>query len=146
MTKIGQQGELIITEWLTKNDHEIIAQNWRCRQGEIDIIALQKQTNILVFVEVKTRRLNNWDQNGLLAVNEKKQEKILLTAQTFLSANPQYADHNCRFDLALVTYKTQTLKNNQGINYLQIKSNLDHSFIYQNYRFTIEKYLENILD
>jgi len=50
---LGKQGEEIATELLEKNGYQILQKNFRCKIGEIDIIALDQNT--LVFVEVKTR-------------------------------------------------------------------------------------------
>lgn len=49
---IGAQGELIARKWLKNKGFSIIADNWQCRQGEIDIIA--KKSTVIHFVEVKT--------------------------------------------------------------------------------------------
>ena len=49
----GKIGEKVAQEYLIKNDYEILVKNFRCKQGEIDIIA--KDKNELVFIEVKTR-------------------------------------------------------------------------------------------
>lgn len=50
--QVGKWGEDTATDWLIKNDYEIIARNIRTPYGEIDIIA--KQKDVTVFVEVKT--------------------------------------------------------------------------------------------
>ncbi|GAA4284943.1 YraN family protein [Brevibacterium daeguense] len=50
---LGRRGELIAVEHLIDQGWEIIATNWRCRHGEIDVIA--DDGDSLVFVEVKTR-------------------------------------------------------------------------------------------
>ena len=50
---LGRRGEELAAEHLTGLGYRILARNWRCRQGEIDIIAAHK--NVLAFVEVKTR-------------------------------------------------------------------------------------------
>lgn len=49
----GKIGEEIAVAYLKQNGYQIIERNFECRQGEIDIIA--KDKNDLVFVEVKTR-------------------------------------------------------------------------------------------
>ena len=51
--KLGNLGEQIATEYLEKKNCKIIERNFYCKQGEIDIIA--KDKNEIVFVEVKTR-------------------------------------------------------------------------------------------
>ena len=51
--EIGKLGEELAVGYLQKQNYKIIERNFECRQGEIDIIALDK--NELVFIEVKTR-------------------------------------------------------------------------------------------
>jgi len=50
---VGRFGEQLAAERLTADGFEILERNWRCRDGEIDIVAVEDTT--LVFVEVKTR-------------------------------------------------------------------------------------------
>ncbi len=50
----GQQGEAIARAYLVRRGYGIIAANWRCPEGELDLVAQQDTT--LVFVEVRTRR------------------------------------------------------------------------------------------
>ena len=50
---LGRRGEDLAAEHLVALGYRILARNWRCRQGEIDIIAAQ--SDVLAFVEVKTR-------------------------------------------------------------------------------------------
>ena len=66
MGDIGDLGEALVVSWLKAQDYQLLHQNWHCRWGEIDIIALSKST--LIFVEVKTRSRNNWDELGLLSI------------------------------------------------------------------------------
>jgi putative endonuclease len=57
----------------------------------------------MLFIEVKTRNSRNWDANGLLAISQQKQAKIVHGAQMFLGLNPGLAEQPCRFDVALVS-------------------------------------------
>jgi len=141
---VGKLGEEITAKWLEKQNYKIIAQNWRCREGEIDIIAQKKAGNNLTFVEVKTRNLRNLDHQGILAVNEQKQAKLWLTAETFLSKYPELAEYNCRFDLALLTYKPLP-KINQKSQQLITLLQLNIPIFYQGYEFRIVNYIEGII-
>ena len=105
MKEIGIWGEKLVGRWLEIQDYEILQQNWLCRWGEIDLIAQDRVSKAIAFVEVKTRSKNNWDENGLLAIDSAKQEKIIKTASLFLAKYPQLAELPCRFDVALVSYK-----------------------------------------
>lgn len=110
----GTLGEDFVATWLEEQGWEILHQRWRCRWGELDIIARGTEPHsqsgcslpdlILIFVEVKTRSRGNWDANGLLAITPQKQTKLLQAAQVFLSQYSEYSHYPCRFDVALVQY------------------------------------------
>lgn len=51
--KLGKYGEDVATQFLKDRGYSIVARNWRCSIGEIDVVAKDKSR--LVFVEVKTR-------------------------------------------------------------------------------------------
>jgi putative endonuclease len=52
--ELGRDGEDAAAEYLTRHGMQVVTRNWRCRYGEIDIIA--REGAVLVFCEVKTRR------------------------------------------------------------------------------------------
>lgn len=101
MTKeVGDRGEILVAKLLQANGWQILATQWRCRWGELDVVACDLQW--LLFIEVKTRSDRNWDGDGSLAITPKKQAKIIKAASTFLGENPQLSSLACRFDVALV--------------------------------------------
>jgi putative endonuclease len=104
MAKIGELGEKFVGQWLENKGYLILHYNWRCQWGEIDLIAQNKTNSELIFVEVKTRSNNNWDENGLLAITPKKQAKIQTTIEIFFSKHPHFVDFPCRIDVAIVNY------------------------------------------
>lgn len=92
---LGKKGELCASEFLFRQGYEIIARNYRCQWGEIDIIA--KQKNEISFVEVKTRRSIRFGTPAA-AVTKTKQAKIHYTAWTFLREFQLQYKH-CWFDV-----------------------------------------------
>ncbi|MEL6489525.1 MAG: YraN family protein [Cyanobacteria bacterium J06621_3] len=105
---LGRYGEQLVGQWLVTKNCRLLHHNWHSRFGEIDLIATgpsgegAMRTNVLAFVEVKTRSQGNWDADGLLAVTRTKQKKIRLTARYFLVRHPHLSEMPCRFDIALV--------------------------------------------
>ncbi|MFM7599727.1 MAG: YraN family protein [Pseudanabaena sp.] len=98
--KVGDRGEMLVAQLLQSNGWKILETQWRCRWGELDLIACDRQW--LLFIEVKTRNDRNWDEGGSLAITPKKQAKIIKAASTFLVKHPHLAALSCRFDVALV--------------------------------------------
>ena len=68
--KIGADKEAFVCEWLERHGYKVLERNFRCRSGEIDIVA--RESGYLVFIEVKYR---SRDTNGLPqeAVDARKQ-------------------------------------------------------------------------
>ena len=83
----GQWGEDEACKHLESHDYKIICRNYRCRMGEIDIIASKKAE--IVFVEVKTRKTLKFGIPAE-AVTKTKQTKIHATALHYLQDNHQY--------------------------------------------------------
>ena len=86
---VGKTGEKLAAKYLEQSNYKIIKQNFRCKQGEIDIIAIDNKEleQDLVFVEVKLRK------NGDFArareyVDRRKQDRIRITASAYLAQNP----------------------------------------------------------
>lgn len=99
---LGKRAEELTLAELKRRGYEIIETNYRCRFGEIDIIAKDGKT--LVFIEVRSRRSNE-PSFPAESVDEKKQAKLVLTAQHYLSAHEALSDTPCRFDVAAVRFE-----------------------------------------
>lgn len=91
----GAVGEDLAVKYLLKNKYKIVARNYSCPLGEVDIVALDKKT--LVFAEVKMRTSEVF---GLPreAVNKQKQRHIAKTAQYFMHEH-QVFSLETRFDV-----------------------------------------------
>ena len=99
----GLDGENRAAEWLQKHRSMILLEKrYRNKAGEIDLIMLDGKT--IVFVEVKTR-LHAGPGNGLMAVDRRKQQKLLRCAQLYLKLRPGYAQRfSPRMDIMEVLY------------------------------------------
>lgn len=100
---IGKSGEEIAANYLLKKGYKILFRNYHSQFGEIDIIALDKDT--LAFIEVKTRSSNF--ETAFSSVSFSKQQKLTKTALDFLSKNYEYEDFLTRFDVIVVLFDRQ---------------------------------------
>ena len=90
----GQQAEDLAARFLEKQKLRIVARNYRCRGGEIDLVC--HDGKVLVFVEVRLRR-NAAFGGAAASVTPTKQRRIILAAQHFLMSH-SLANPDCRFD------------------------------------------------
>lgn len=92
--ELGKEGEKLACQFLRRKGYRIRERNYRYPGGEIDIISRDKGT--LVFVEVKTRKTNDYGCPQE-SVTKDKQERIRKTALTYIKKNGWEGD--CRFDI-----------------------------------------------
>ena len=100
---LGKAGEDFAGNYLEKRGLEILERNFRIREGEIDLIALDGDT--IVFVEVKTRKSKNYGLPSE-AVDEVKQEKIREVAEAYL-AEKGWMERIVRFDVFSIRYNNE---------------------------------------
>ena len=81
----GAWGEALAAKYLQKKRYKIVATNYRCRFGEIDLIATDRK--YLVFVEVKLRKSDKF-ASAHEFVDNRKQDRIRTTASFYLSEFP----------------------------------------------------------
>lgn len=103
LKRIGNWGEEAAVDLLRKKGYVILERNFRGERGEIDIIAMDKET--LVFVEVKTR-LQRAFGNPEDAVDVRKQAQIGKIAMIYLTEK-ELQEKDCRFDVVAIS-KTGT--------------------------------------
>jgi putative endonuclease len=94
--KIGKLAEDDACRYLQRRGLKLVARNYHCRCGEIDLI--MKEAETLVFVEVRYRRSAEFG-SGAETVTRAKQCKIAHTASYFLQENRHHAGSAARFDV-----------------------------------------------
>lgn len=116
---IGQQGETLACQYLSRQGYRIILRNYRTKLGEIDIIAEERGT--LVFVEVKTRRGHKCG-HPFEAVTSAKCRQISKSALLYLAEKGREG-HPARFDVVAVSFAggaapvIELIKNAFDLNY-----------------------------
>lgn len=94
--EVGLKAEDICSKYLQSKGYKILEQRFKCKAGEIDIIAYKK--NLLAFVEVKRRK------NALLddPIGKTGKRRIANAALQYIYANEQYSESEIRFDFIFV--------------------------------------------
>ena len=96
MNRAGARAEELCAELLRKAGLRVLARNWRCRHGEIDLVAEEGGT--LVFAEVRFRSGERFG-GAAESVTAAKRARLVAAARLYLMRRPQ-AD--CRFDVLLL--------------------------------------------
>ncbi len=94
--RLGKIGEDKACEYLEKKAYIIMERNFRCKTGEIDIIACREEQ--LCFVEVKTRSSIEYGFPSE-AVDRKKRKNILCSAKCYLMQNTRFENYKYRIDI-----------------------------------------------
>lgn len=110
----GKNGETLIANYLKKQGYIVVERNFHSRFGEIDIIAENEQ--YILFVEVKMRKQDSL-VNPAEAVDAVKQQKIMMTAEIYLSR--AFCELQPRFDVAEVTVFETKGREEYKINYIE---------------------------
>ena len=95
--EVGNRGEELARNYLSKKGYLIMAINWRFQKAEIDIIA--EHGNQLIIVEVKTRSSEEFE-NPKEAVTIGKQKLLIKAANAYIEEND--IDLDCRFDIVSI--------------------------------------------
>lgn len=97
--ELGRRGEDAAAAYLERIGMTLEARNWRCPLGEVDIVALEGGT--VVLVEVKTRRS---ERAGTAeeAVSPTKQKRIARLAEAYLASTGDSAERSVRFDVVAI--------------------------------------------
>ena len=93
----GDRAEALAAKFLERQGLQVVERNYRCRHGEIDLVARDGAT--LVFVEVRLRS-NAAFGNAADSITTAKQRRLAAAAALYLAAGR--ADQACRFDAVLL--------------------------------------------
>ena len=110
----GAWGESLAAEYLKKKRYKLVATNYRCRFGEIDLIVCDKV--FLVFVEVKLRKTDSFARAAEF-VDYHKQNRLRTTAEIYLAEHPTKLQP--RFDVIEVYAPNGLATTNPKINHLE---------------------------
>ena len=80
--RLGIRGEALAAAWYKAAGYEVVARNWRCQAGELDLVL--RRGDELVFCEVKTRTSDRFGVPAE-AVTEAKQQRMRVLAARFLA-------------------------------------------------------------
>jgi putative endonuclease len=96
MKTLGDNYEQRACDWLAARGWQLLARNYRCKPGEIDIVAIDAGT--LVFVEVRARQRGRY-ASAAASVDKRKQRRLLQAADHFLQCHRHWRQRPCRFDV-----------------------------------------------
>jgi len=99
---LGRRGEALAARELRRRGYVILERRWRCRIGEIDIVA--REGRVLVVVEVKARSRSDYGP-PIDAVDRNKRRKLEKLARAYLQKR-KLQDLSLRFDLVGVTFSS----------------------------------------
>ena len=109
--ELGRIGENIIADYITKLGYKVVERNFACNQGEIDIIAKDKEE--LVFIEVKTRTDISYGEASEAVTDTKKRH--LINSIKYYIYKQKLENQPIRIDVAEVYIECGKVK----INYIK---------------------------
>ncbi|MBD9416786.1 YraN family protein [Pseudomonas sp. PDM16] len=95
----GRAAEQLARDHLLQHGLRLLAQNWTCRGGELDLVMLDGDT--VVFVEVRYRKHTAWG-GALESVDARKRQRLILAAELFLQRESRWGKQPCRFDVIAI--------------------------------------------
>ena len=95
---LGIAGEDAAAAWYVAHGYEVVARNWRCREGELDLIV--RRNRLIVFCEVKTRATDAFGSPAE-AVNHLKRQRLRVLASKWIAESP-IRPREIRFDVVSV--------------------------------------------
>ncbi|MEH6516608.1 MAG: YraN family protein [Halioglobus sp.] len=96
MKLLGDTFEERACAWLVSRGWLVVSRNFRCKVGELDIVALD--ADVLVFVEVRARTRGRF-ASAAGSIDSHKRRRLVQTSQFFLLKHPRWSNYACRFDV-----------------------------------------------
>jgi putative endonuclease len=109
--QLGKDAEQRAADFLQAAGLQIVVRNYRCRMGELDIVAVSDKA--LIIAEVRYRSSEDYG-GGAASVTARKQLRIVRASQHLLVANPKLARRPVRFDVLVVHADTRPVEWLQG--------------------------------
>lgn len=109
----GKDAERLAQRHLEQHGLRLLAHNWLCKRGELDLVMLDGDT--VVFVEVRYRQHATWG-GALESVDSRKRAKITAAAHYFLQQHSRWASSPCRFDVVAMSAIDSS---GHGLNWIQ---------------------------
>lgn len=101
----GDEGEQLALEFLKEKGFSIIETNYRYGKGEIDIIAKEADSDVLIFIEVKSRKNLEFGEPEY-AITKNKIRQIKRMAKLYFY-DKEIKEADCRFDVITILYNQQ---------------------------------------
>lgn len=104
--KSGARAETLALNFLKQHRLKLVASNYACKAGELDLVMLDGNT--LVFCEVRSRTPSRYG-SAAESITCKKQQRLRRAAAHFLQHHKAFQTHTCRFDAVLVVNNSDTV-------------------------------------
>ena len=106
-TELGRAAEARALRHLEDAGLQLLARNYRCRAGELDLVMIEPQTRVLVLVEVRSRSRSDY---GLAAatISADKQRRCSLAARHLLLTRRELRQLRARFDVVAIDLSPET--------------------------------------
>jgi putative endonuclease len=102
-TEKGQRSEELALHYLKGQGYRILERNYRCRRGEIDLVA--EEAGVLCFVEVRSTKSSAFG-DPLETINTRKQARIIRTARHYLMVTQSH-ERQVRFDVVGIVFSPE---------------------------------------
>lgn len=100
--ELGARGESLVAAWYTERGYAVLGRNWRCREGELDLVVARGRA--VVFCEVKARRGHGFGLPAEAVTGEKQRRVRRLAGRWLGEGHAPGAFDDIRFDVACVTF------------------------------------------